>query len=85
MLSISPAPVFDGTRKQRLDIMHVVPTAIRCMQCGVCSFNCPVGIDVRSYAWRGLPIDSSACLLCGQCVIRCPRRVLRFEPMVLPV
>lgn len=85
MPSISPVLSFELKRKQRLDSVHVAPTAIRCMQCGICSFNCPAGIDVRSYAWRGLPIDDSACLLCGQCVIRCPRRVLRFEPMVLPI
>lgn len=83
MLNLSPAPSFELKWKQRLDIVHVVPTAMRCMQCGICSFNCPVGINVRSYAWRGLPVDDSACLRCGQCVIRCPRRVLRFEQMTL--
>ena len=85
MLFISPAVPFELKRKQGLDRVRVVPVAIRCMQCGICSFNCPAGIDVRSYAWRGLPIDDSACLLCGQCVIRCPRRVLRFELIALPV
>ena len=26
---------------------HVVPEPERCIQCGICSFNCPIGIDVR--------------------------------------
>ncbi|MCQ3972093.1 MAG: hypothetical protein DPW09_01460 [Anaerolineae bacterium] len=64
--------------------LHVVPDASRCMQCGICSFNCPAGIDVRAYAWRGLPVDDSACLTCGECVRRCPRRGLQLEPMKLP-
>jgi len=58
---------------------QVVPEAIRCVQCGVCSYNCPINIDVRAHAWRGLPIHDSHCLTCGQCVARCPRGVLRFE------
>jgi NAD-dependent dihydropyrimidine dehydrogenase PreA subunit len=58
---------------------HVVPEPSRCVQCGICSFNCPIGIDVRRYAWLGQRIDDSYCLTCGECVKRCPRGVLRFE------
>jgi NAD-dependent dihydropyrimidine dehydrogenase PreA subunit len=50
----------------------------RCVQCGLCSFNCPTGIDVRGFARRGLPIDDARCLRCGTCVARCPRAVLQF-------
>ncbi len=58
---------------------YVVPKALRCVQCGICSYNCPIGIDVRAHAWRGLSIHDSHCLTCGQCVARCPRDVLRFD------
>lgn len=57
----------------------VVPDRSRCVQCGICSFSCPIGIDVRRYAWRGEPISESYCLTCGECVARCPRGVMRFE------
>ena len=50
----------------------------RCVQCGICAYNCPTGIDVRGYARRGLPVADAACLKCGACVARCPRGVLRF-------
>ena len=50
----------------------------RCVQCGICSFNCPINVDVRSHALRGLAIQESKCLTCGECVRRCPRGVLRF-------
>jgi NAD-dependent dihydropyrimidine dehydrogenase PreA subunit len=58
---------------------HVVSDAERCVQCGCCSYNCPIGIDVRGHAHRGQPIHASHCITCGQCVQRCPRGVLRFE------
>jgi heterodisulfide reductase subunit C len=49
------------------------------VQCGICSFNCPIGIDVRRHARRGEPVKDSHCLTCGECVARCPRGVLCFE------
>ncbi len=57
----------------------VVPESTRCVQCGICSYGCPIGIDVRRYAWKGQSISDSYCLTCGECVARCPRGVLRFE------
>ena len=69
----------ESQRRKVLVAGHVVPEPTRCVQCGICSFNCPIGIDVRRHAWLGEPIDDSHCLTCGQCVQRCPRGVLRFE------
>jgi ferredoxin len=56
----------------------VLPDSVRCVQCGICSYNCPIGIDVRHHAWHGTPIKDSHCLSCGECVTRCPRGVLYF-------
>jgi NAD-dependent dihydropyrimidine dehydrogenase PreA subunit len=58
---------------------EVTPDSSRCVQCGICSFNCPVEIDVRRHAWQGEPVIHSRCLTCGECVARCPRGVLAFE------
>ncbi|MFQ5617269.1 MAG: 4Fe-4S dicluster domain-containing protein [Anaerolineales bacterium] len=58
---------------------QVVPDSTRCVQCGICSFNCPIEIDVRRHAWQGKPVKNSRCLTCGQCVALCPRGVLAFE------
>jgi ferredoxin len=69
----------DARRHQALAAAYVVPEAVRCVQCGICSFNCPLGIDVRAHAWQGRPVTESYCLSCGECVARCPRGVLRFE------
>ena len=63
------------------DVMvWVVPEPSRCVQCGICSFACPMGIDVRRHVWHGEPVKDSRCITCGQCVKRCPRGLLRFEP-----
>jgi len=69
----------ETTRRKALVTGFVVPDASRCVQCGICSFNCPINIEVRRYAWEGKPIENSKCLTCGECVARCPRGVLRFE------
>ncbi len=58
---------------------QVVSEPGRCVQCGICSYNCPAGIDVRRHALMGVPVNDSHCLTCGECVLRCPRGVLRFE------
>lgn len=56
----------------------VVAEPGRCVQCGICSHNCPSGIDVRAFARDGLAVTDARCLLCGSCVVRCPRGTLSF-------
>ncbi len=68
-----------STHRQALVSGQVVPDSSRCVQCGICSYHCPIEIDVRRHAWEGKPVKSSHCLTCGECVQRCPRGVLRFE------
>jgi len=69
----------DQSRHEILSTGLVVPEPTRCVQCGICSYNCPIGIDVRRHAWLGEHITDSHCLTCGECVRRCPRGVLAFE------
>ena len=76
-------PVQFQSRHQMLSEAQVVPDASRCVQCGICSHNCPMGIDVRGHARRGRAIHDSHCLTCSECVNRCPRGVLRFEQLAL--
>jgi ferredoxin len=73
----------EALQREALVSAQVVPEAVRCVQCGICSYSCPLGIDVRGYARLGKPIADSHCLTCGECVARCPRGVLRFEPTSL--
>ncbi len=73
----------ENKRREVLTEGQVVPERDRCVQCGICSFHCPIEIDVRRHAWLGEPVVSSHCLTCGECVARCPRGVLRFERIEL--
>ncbi len=68
----------DAERLRLLRHGRIVPAPGRCVQCGICSYNCPIGIDVRDYSRRGLPIEDDRCLKCGACVARCPRGTLSF-------
>lgn len=58
---------------------HVTPDRTRCVQCGVCGHNCPVGIPVRDYARQGRIVDDVRCVQCGQCIEACPRGTLRWS------
>ena len=69
----------DSARRKALVYGQVVPESARCVQCGICTLNCPINIDVRRHAWEGQPVRDSHCLTCGECITRCPRGVLRFE------
>jgi Fe-S-cluster-containing hydrogenase component 2 len=69
----------ETTRRKVIVEGLVIPESYRCVQCGICSYHCPIGIDVRRHAWLGEAIKDSHCLTCGECVARCPRGVLRFE------
>jgi ech hydrogenase subunit F len=74
------APVSSEARRIRTLITgHVVPEMEKCIQCGICSFSCPIGIDVRLHAWNGEDIEDPKCLTCGECIEHCPRGVLHFE------
>jgi heterodisulfide reductase subunit C len=67
------------SRRKALVEAQVVPESGRCVQCGICSFYCPISIDVRQHVWLGVAVMDSHCLTCGECIARCPRGVLRFE------
>jgi heterodisulfide reductase subunit A-like polyferredoxin len=69
----------DILKRRAMVSARVVADQVRCVECGTCSYNCPLGIDVRGQVRRGLPVSDSRCLTCGECVARCPRGVLHFE------
>ena len=69
----------ESTRRQDKVELQVEPDSSRCVQCGMCSYYCPIGIDVRWHSWLDKPVIDRHCLTCGECIARCPRAVLRFE------
>lgn len=80
MRLINPLPT-DQHRLTLLGRAVVTATPGRCVQCGICSYNCPAGIDVRARARVGEPVLDPRCLRCGACVARCPRSTLRLSEL----
>lgn len=66
-------------RKPKMDEGRVAADATRCVQCGVCGYNCPVDIQVRDYAREGRIVDDPRCVKCGLCIQKCPRGTLRWD------
>ena len=64
-------------------LLQVTSDATRCVQCGICGYNCPVGIEVREYARRGEQVTDSRCIQCGECIEKCPRGTLKWGPAIL--
>jgi ferredoxin len=58
---------------------RVKSDATRCIQCGICGYSCPVGIQVRDWAREGRTMDDPRCVACGLCIQNCPRGTLKFE------
>ena len=69
----------DRLKRRAMVSAVVVAEPIRCVECGICTYNCPLGIDVRGHVRTGQPVADGYCLTCGECVARCPRGTLRFE------
>ena len=53
----------------KLSPFKVVRNESVCIDCGLCSKNCPVNIDVQ----HSLKVTSAECLNCQTCVLSCPK------------
>ena len=76
-----PTTLLERDRLKRRAMVSAVVVAepARCVECGICTFNCPLGIDVRTHVRLRQPVADTYCLTCGECVARCPRGTLHFE------
>lgn len=50
----------------------------KCISCNVCTSVCHQGIDIMSFANKGLPMADPQCVRCSACVQSCPTGVLQF-------
>ena len=50
----------------------------KCISCNVCTAICHQGIDVMSFANKGVPMADPQCVRCSACVEACPTGVLQF-------
>jgi NosR/NirI family transcriptional regulator, nitrous oxide reductase regulator len=50
----------------------------KCISCNICTGVCHMGIDVMSFANKGIPMNDVECVRCSACVVHCPMEVLSF-------
>ena len=62
----------------RFSRFAIVPEKKKCISCNVCTSVCHQGIDVMSFANKGMPMQDPQCVRCSACVQSCPTGVLQF-------
>ncbi|HEY2953905.1 MAG TPA: NAD(P)-binding domain-containing protein [Candidatus Eisenbacteria bacterium] len=62
----------------RFSRFAIVADKKKCISCGACTSICHQGIDVMSFANKGLPMQDPECVRCSACVHTCPTGVLAF-------
>jgi len=62
----------------RFSRFRIFPEKSRCISCNVCTSVCHQGIDVMSFANKGVPMEDPQCVRCSACVSACPTGVLSF-------
>lgn len=58
-------------------LRHIAFYTGKCIDCRICSNNCPIGIDVLSHKRTGKVVHAD-CLKCEMCVEKCPKKALYF-------
>ncbi len=62
----------------RFSQFRIIAEKKKCISCNVCTSVCHQGIDVMSFANKGLPMEDPQCVRCSACVQSCPTGVLQF-------
>jgi len=61
----------------RWPALHLAAETERCIDCGKCSKECPMSLDVNGMVQQG-QMENSECILCGNCADVCPQGVIRY-------
>jgi NosR/NirI family nitrous oxide reductase transcriptional regulator len=62
----------------RFSRFRILADKKKCISCNVCTSVCHQGIDVMSFANKGLAMNDPECVRCSACVESCPTGVLTF-------
>lgn len=62
----------------RFSVFRIFPEKAKCISCNVCTSVCHQGIDIMSFANKGLPMKDPECVRCSACVQMCPTGTLTF-------
>jgi len=61
----------------KLSLIKIQPSGNTCSECGGCTKNCPMDIDVMNYIKNNKKITHSECILCGDCKHVCPTKSIK--------
>jgi polyferredoxin len=62
----------------RFSRFRILAEKSKCISCNICTSVCHQGIDVMSFANKGLAMADPQCVRCSACVTECPTGVLYF-------
>jgi len=71
--NIIGSKIGDLTRIKRV---HLKADPSKCIHCGACTRNCPMGLDVEKMVATG-SMKHDECVLCMTCVDNCPKGAIR--------
>jgi ferredoxin-type protein NapH len=60
----------------RWPALHLSADADRCIECGKCTTECPMSLDVQGMVRQGT-MEQTECILCANCADICPKGVIR--------
>lgn len=69
-------------RLLRIPQLRIKTDSAKCIDCGLCTTNCPMSIDVHACVKKG-SVKTSDCILCGECADNCKQKVLRYSVGVI--
>jgi len=61
----------------RWPALRLTADADKCIDCGICTADCTMSLDVNQMVKDGR-MEQSECVLCGHCIDVCPKDVLRY-------
>jgi thioredoxin reductase/polyferredoxin len=62
----------------RFSRFRILADKKKCISCNICTSVCHQGIDIMSFANKGMPMEDPECVRCSACVHSCPTGVLTF-------
>ncbi len=61
----------------RFSAYKIKPSGVKCIECGKCSKNCPMDIDVMKYISQGRKVTCTECIQCSDCIYVCPVKAIK--------
>ena len=65
---------------ERWRIVRPCMDKVRCTECGVCRFHCPMGVVYAD--GKTMRIHYDKCIGCGICAVNCPIHAITMKPTV---